>query len=152
MRSAKLKTRKKIIKKKKKIKQKSDDEIMMKKRSAQTVTLDLIIGITIFITVIVLFYYLFGVGVTKTEEEDAAQKVVEGLEGNAYFSDGELTSDEVEALSEMNCTTIKQFFDTNKNICIYATDANGHIVKLSDKNAVGCPGIEINNIICGHRS
>lgn len=121
-------------------------------KSGQTITLDLIIGITIFITVIVLFYYLFGIGVTKTEEEDAAQKVVEGLSGNSYFSDGELDSDEVEALSEMNCTTMKQFFDTNKNICIYATDTSGHIVELINKTAVGCPGIEIDNVICGHSS
>ncbi|MBI4896549.1 MAG: hypothetical protein HY832_03305 [Candidatus Aenigmarchaeota archaeon] len=121
-------------------------------KSGQTITLDLIIGVTIFITVIVLFYYLFGVGVTKTEEEDAAQKVVEGLAGNSYFSDGELDSDEVEALSEMNCSTMKTFFDTNKNICIYATDTSGHIVELNNTIAIGCPGIEIDNVICGHSS
>ncbi len=123
---------------------------MLKK--GQTITLDLIIGITIFISTIVLFYYLFGIDVTKTEEEDAAAKVIEGLNGNTYFRDGELTSDEVTELSEMNCTTIREFFDTNKNICIYATDRDGNIVELNGKYAVGCPGIDINDITCGDES
>lgn len=123
---------------------------MLKK--GQTITLDLIIGITIFISTIVLFYYLFGIDVTKTEEEDAAARVIEGLNGNTYFRDGELTSDEVTELSEMNCTTIKEFFDTNKNICIYATDNDGNIVELNGKYAVGCPGIDINDITCGDES
>ena len=72
------------------------------KKAAQTVTLDLIIGVSIFLTTIVLFYYLFGIDVTKTEEEDAATAVIEGLSGNDYFEDGELTQDEIDALSEMN--------------------------------------------------
>lgn len=113
-------------------------------------TLDLIIGVTIFLTTIVLFYYLFGVDVTKTEEEDAANAVIEGLSGNQYFKDGELDSDEIEALSGMDCATLKEFFDTNKNICIYATDKNGNIVELDNKIAVGCPGIEVQDgTICG---
>lgn len=116
----------------------------------QTVTLDLIIGITIFLTTIALFYYLFGVDVTKTEEEDAASAVIEGLTGNEYFKDGELDSTELETLSSMDCTTMRDFFDTNKNICIYATDKNGRLVELDDKVAIGCPGIEVQDgTICG---
>ncbi len=124
----------------------------MSNKHAQTITLDLIIGITIFLSTIVLFYYLFSVDVTKTEEEDAANSLVEGLSGNTYFRDGELDSTEVEALAEMNCITMKEFFNTNKNICIYATDKNGNLVKLNDKVAAGCPGIEINDVICGSSS
>ena len=123
---------------------------MLKK--AQTITLDLIIGITIFISTIVLFYYLFGIDVTKTEEEDAASKVIEGLNGNDYFKDGELSTDELIDISEMNCTTMRDFFDTNKNICIYATDSNGNLVELNGKYGVGCPGIDINEITCGDES
>ncbi len=125
---------------------------MKNEKSGQTVTLDLIIGVTIFITAIVLFYYLFGIDVTKTEEEDAAAKIVEALDSNSYFGDGELDSDEVEALSKMNCTEIKEFFNTNKNICIYATDKTGHIIDLNNKIAVGCPGIQIKDVICGMES
>ena len=113
---------------------------MLNNKGAQTVTLDLIIGITIFLTTIVLFYYLFGVDVTKTEEEDAANAVIEGLTGNEYFKDGELDSTELEALAGMDCATMRDFFDTNKNICIYATDKSGRIVEL-DKIAIGCPSI-----------
>jgi len=118
-------------------------------KKGQTITLDLIIGITIFISTIVLFYYLFGIDVTKTEEEDAASKVIEGLNGNQYFQDGELTSDELAELSAMNCADIKDFFNTNKNICIYATDSDGNLVELNNKYGVGCPGIDINELTCG---
>ena len=121
-------------------------------KGAQTITLDLIIGITIFLSTIVLFYYLFSVDVTKTEEEDAANVLVEGLSGNTYLRDGELDSDEVEALAAMNCTAMKEFFNTNKNICIYATDKDGNLVELDDMVASGCPGIEINDVICGSSS
>lgn len=121
-------------------------------KNAQTITLDLIIGITIFLSTIVLFYYLFSVDVTKTEEEDVANALVEGLSGNTYFRDGELESTEIEALAEMNCTSMKEFFNTNKNICIYATDKNGNLVELNEKVAAGCPGIEINDVICGSSS
>ncbi len=125
---------------------------MLNNKGAQTITLDLIIGITIFLSTIVLFYYLFSVDVTKTEEEDAANALVEELSGNTYFRDGELDSDEVEALAAMNCTAMKEFFNTNKNICIYATDKNGNLVELDDMVASGCPGIEINDVICGSSS
>ncbi len=126
---------------------------MKMNKTGQTITLDLIIGITIFLTTIVLFYYLFGIDVTKTEEEEAANAVIEGLSGNEYFKDGELDSNEIEALAEMNCTTMKTFFDTNKNICLYATDNNRNIVELDDKIAIGCPGIEVQDgMICGEES
>lgn len=125
---------------------------MLNNKGAQTITLDLIIGITIFLSTIVLFYYLFSVDVTKTEEEDAANALVEGLRGNTYFRDGELDSDEIEALAEMDCASMKEFFNTNKNICIYATDKNGNLVELNEKVAAGCPGIEINDVICGSSS
>lgn len=121
-------------------------------KQAQTITLDLIIGISIFLTAIVLFYYLFGIDVTKTEEEDAAEQIIEGLSGNEYFRDGELDSDEISALSAMNCTALKEFFNTNKNVCIYATDKNGNLVELNNKIALGCGGIEINNVVCGEES
>ena len=129
----------------------------MNNKAAQTITLDLIIGITIFLSTIVLFYYLFSVDVTKTEEEDAANALVEGLSGNTYFRDGEFYSAEVEALAAMNCTAMKEFFNTNKNICIYATDKDGNLVTLTDAElnqrvAAGCPGIEINDVICGSSS
>jgi hypothetical protein len=118
-------------------------------KKGQTITLDLIIGITIFISTIVLFYYLFGIDVTQTEEEDAATKIVEGLNGNQYFQDGELTSDELIDLTEMDCAELKTFLNTNKNICIYATDHNGNLVELNNKYGVGCPGIDINELTCG---
>lgn len=121
-------------------------------KSGQTVTLDLIIGITIFISVIVLFYYLFSTDITKTEEEDAAAKVLEGLSGTTYFDDQELDSTEIETLSNMDCADMKEFFNTNKNICIYATDTTGHLVELDEKVALGCPGIKINDVICGSAS
>ena len=87
--------------------------------------------------------------VTKTEEEDAAAKVIDGLSGNDYFKDGELTVEEVTALSEMDCAEMKEFFDTNKNICMYATDKNGNLVELNEYVGLGCPGIEINDVRCG---
>ena len=122
---------------------------MLINKKAQTVTLDLIVGISIFITAVVLFYYLFGMDVTKTEEEDAAAAIIEGLDGTSYFEDGQLESDEIETLSALSCKELKQLFETNKNVCIYVTDNNGHLVTLDDKPAIGCPGIEIQGRVCG---
>ncbi len=121
----------------------------MRKRTGQAVTLDLILGVSIFLTTIVLVYYLFGMDILKTEEEDAAEAVLAGLAGNAYFHDNEIDGDELAALSAMNCQEMKEFFNTNKNICIYATDKNGNLVELDGKNALGCGGIKINETICG---
>lgn len=138
-------------------------------KGAQTITLDFIIGITIFLSMIVLFYYFFAVDVTKTEEETEAAAVINGLSGFSFeadinadgvdetiypFEDGELTDDEIEALSELDCKKLKEFFNTNKNVCLYATDTNGNLVPLNEKIALGCEGIEIvdstgQDTICG---
>lgn len=122
-------------------------------KGAQTITLDFIIGITIFLSMIVLFYYLFAVDVTKTEEETEAAALIDGLSGNEYFEDGELTDDEITALSDMDCKELKEFFNVNKNVCLYATDSNGNLVPLNEKIALGCEGIgfeiESNDVICG---
>ncbi len=118
-------------------------------KGAQTITLDFIIGITIFLSMIVLFYYLFAVDVTKTEEEAEAAKLIDGLSGNEYFNDGELTEDEIQLLADMDCKELKEFFNTNKNVCFYATDSNGNVVQLNSKIALGCEGIEIDDVICG---
>ncbi len=95
---------------------------------------------------------MFSIDVTNTEEEKAADDVVAGLSGNTYFKDGEISTDELEALSDMECTKLKQFLNTNKNICIYVTDKGGNLVQLDSKNALGCGGIKIDNVICGESS
>lgn len=122
---------------------------MLRKRTGQAVTLDLILGVSIFLATIVLVYYLFGMDILRTEEEDAAEAVIAGFAGNAYFHDNEIDGDELDALSAMDCATMKEFFNTNKNICIYATDKNGNLVELDGKNALGCGGIKIDDVICG---
>lgn len=121
----------------------------MKKRRGQAVTLDLILGVSIFLATIVLVYYLFGMDILRTEEEDATEAVIAGLAGNAYFHDNEIDGDELTALSAMDCQEMKEFFNTNKNICIYATDKDGNLVELDGKNALGCGGIKIDGVICG---
>lgn len=121
----------------------------MRKRTGQAVTLDLILGVSIFLATIVLVYYLFGMDILKTEEEDAAEAVIAGLTGNAYFYDNEIDGDELDALSAMDCATMKEFFNTHKNICVYVTDKSGNLVELDGKNALGCGGIKINETICG---
>ena len=132
-------------------------------KGAQTITLDFIIGITIFLSMIVLFYYLFAVDVTKTEEEAEAAKLIDGLSGNSYFDDGELTDDEIDLIGDMDCKELKEFFNTNKNVCLYVTDTNGNIIPLTVKDedgtsvalkGLGCEGIEIvdgtgQDTICG---
>ena len=116
--------------------------------------MDLIIGISIFLVTLVLIFYLFSLDVTKTEEEDAAAEIIATLSGNKYFGDGELDSDEIDELVAMSdaddsCAQFKEFFNTNKNICIYVTDKDGNLVKIDSKTALGCGGIKIKGVICG---
>jgi len=90
--------------------------------------------------------------VTKTEEEDAADSLLNSLNGNKYFHDNEIDTDEESALGNMTCAEMKDFFNTNKNICIYITDEEGNLVELDGKNGLGCGGIKIGDVICGQSS
>jgi hypothetical protein len=121
-------------------------------KKGQVVTLDLIMGVVIFLMTLVLMFYLFGMDVTSTEEEEAASDVVASLSGNDYFKDGEIDSDELHALSTMDCTELKVFFNTNKNVCVYITDKGGNLIETDGKNAFGCGGIKIDDVICGEAS
>jgi hypothetical protein len=123
-----------------------------KNKKAQVVTLDLIIGVCIFLITIVLIFYMFSMDVADTEEEDAADDVIASLSGNDYFEDGEIDSDELDAMLAMDCTELKAFFNTNKNICIYVTDKGGNLVTLDVQTAFGCGGIKIDDTICGETS
>ncbi len=121
----------------------------MKKRG-QVSSLDIMIAVSIFMIALVMFYYFYGLKVTDVKLKEEAEDVGESLRANAYFDDNELSSEEIEDLVDMNCSELKEFFGTSSDVCMYAVDSEGNIIKLNGtKYAVGCPGLNISGESCG---
>ena len=125
---------------------------MPKKRGkkAQTWSLEVFMAIMVFLIATVMFYSIIYTTPNNKELSKEAGLITKSISSNELFEDGLLTEDEAQTLAEKNCEELKQYFNTNKKICVYIKNQKGEIVPLSPEVKVaGCPGIDIGDIKCG---
>ncbi|MFW5990727.1 MAG: hypothetical protein ACOCQX_00720 [Candidatus Nanoarchaeia archaeon] len=119
----------------------------------QTLSIDSYLAIGLFLTTVVAFYSFISLQGAESELTANSEVLVHRLRENVIFEDDSLSEEEEARLVEMNCTEIKELFESKLDICIYFRDSERNVVPLTNgtihKLGVGCEGVEIGNKSCG---
>ena len=122
---------------------KGDDEMKWVK-NAQTWSIDLIMGVIIFMLIIAIFYaFLSSKGSEPIEdlEEDAraADSKVSGKEKltslGVITPEGSINKTRFDQLCQQNYTDVKKALGVENDVCIYLEDAQGNIIPCGPSKA-----------------
>ncbi len=123
------------------------------RRSAQSLSLDLLVAVMIFLSIIVIFYYLSH---TKSSVEksdylhEQALKVSSLLSSEGIISSSrEINLSSLEELYSMDPKEIQKLLSINSKFCIYVVDSEGNIIAINNKVGVGYSDINISGFPCG---
>lgn len=121
------------------------------KKKGQSWSLETYLAISMFLIAIIFFYGLITTEETSTTVDIEVERVGRLMMNSEWLADGQITEDELEAMLGMNCTTLKQKFGTNKEICLYMKDSQGKIFENGTHHifGIGCEGIVISDQECG---
>jgi len=128
----------------------------MKKRIGQSLSIDLLIAVMIFLAVIGIFYYL---STRTTPAEDGELLQSEALKLSTKLQDPNelgvideyrnLDIDKLEELYEKNASELQRELGLRSRFCIYIIDSNGDILVINNRNGVGFSDISIDGVPCG---
>ena len=123
-------------------------------KTAQSWSIEMYIVIVIFLTAIIFFYYITTSSSEANTLKTAAEDAPQAIKSKNMFSDNKLTQDEMQRLSQMNCSEIRRVLGVgDKKVCIYFTTSDQKILNISNgtdtKFGFGCPGIIISSKPCG---
>lgn len=129
--------------------------INMGTKRGQTISIDTYVAIALFLVAIVFFYSYIGFNSVQTDLEEQSRLTAHRVREGNIFGDGVFSRAEEIALYNMDCAEIKEYFGTNKEVCIFMKDNQGRVVRLTNdssgdfKYGVGCAGVVINDETCG---
>jgi uncharacterized protein (UPF0333 family) len=123
---------------------------MLQKRG-QTWSLETYLAIGIFLIAIIFFYSLSTIGNFRSNVTAEVEEIGEQLINSEQLGDGQLTNEELLYFVNLNCTALKQLFNTNQEICIYLKDSEGNLIENASHviHGIGCPGVNISGRLCG---
>lgn len=137
----------------------------MRKKRGQTWSIDLVLGVVIFILVVAVFYTLI-----IREPEPRASSLQEKAEfisnrldadvgtevSYAIVKDKDIDASGVQQLIQEGADyqELKEKLGLDEDFCIYLEDENGNVVPMEDSsgnlvNGVGSPDITIGGLPCG---
>ncbi|MGM5482735.1 MAG: hypothetical protein ACQESF_04705 [Nanobdellota archaeon] len=123
------------------------------KKRGQTLSIDSYIAIALFLTTVITFFSFVNLKGAQDSLTGKTDILVHRLRESQIFEDGILTEAEEARLVRMDCSQIKDVFESKVDLCIYLRDSQRKIVPLTDGNitkyGVGCEGILLSNEKCG---
>lgn len=152
---------------KKKVKKKTTRKVPTKKKeevnavkNAQSWSIDLIVGVIIFMLIIAIFYALLTSKSKPTLEnlEDDTRSVVSKIsaeEGQSFgiIENGVINQEKFDELCDKDYEDVKAELGIKSDFCIYLEDENGNIIPCGPTNKAGIGnGEDIiigTNIACG---
>jgi len=123
----------------------------MVKKKGQTWSLETYVAIGIFLIAIIFFYGLLTTKGYESNIEVEVEKISKALMGGDELKDGQISEEELQNLMNMDCDDLKTRFGTDKEICIYFKDSEGHLLTNGTHTVfgIGCPGVNITGRRCG---
>lgn len=110
-------------------------------------------AIALFLTTVIAFFSFISVKDAESKLTEDADILVHRIKESQLLKDGDFSEAEEARLVSMNCTQIKELFESRLELCIYFRDSDRNIVPLTNgsvvKYGVGCPGVLLNGKKCG---
>jgi len=127
-------------------------------KKSQTLSLDVLIAVMIFIAVIAIFYYI---SVTPSSKEKKETLKVDALriasqidyQGDISLIDKyrNLDVNKVNELYSKDKEQLKNELGLRNKFCIYIVDKDGNILAFQNKTGIGYGDVVINGIPCGEK-
>ncbi len=115
---------------------------------AQTLSLDLMIGIMIFVAVLMLFFgvMMFRPGQADVSAlDDEGEFVIEKLESQdsevGIIEQNRINDKELEEMFNSDYKTLKKEFGIQNDFCIFLEDENGKVIKIETSEGEYVAGI-----------
>lgn len=110
-------------------------------------------AIALFLATVIAFFSFISIQGSENKLTEDADILVHRIRESELIKDGEFSEAEESRLVEMNCTQIKELFESRLELCIYLRDSERNVVPLTNgsvvKYGVGCPGVLLNGEKCG---
>jgi Tfp pilus assembly protein PilO len=124
----------------------------------QAWSIDLVIGVLIFLLVIGLFYVLlirnFDEDTSELEiaSETIATKLVD--EEGGIISENQVNKDQLKALADKKYDDLKKELEIGTDFCIFLEDEEGNVINITDSSGnsfvgIGSSKINISGSACG---
>lgn len=128
---------------------------MSLKKRGQTVSLDIIIAVTLFLVVLLVFFSY----VTQTDAlklpvaSRESLRVTELLKSEQFqysiVEGGEVDLAKLLLMKNLTDQELRVAFGVTQDFCIYLEDENGHLYRLDSSTlGIGMSGIRVNNTDC----
>jgi hypothetical protein len=123
----------------------------MRKRG-QSWSIETYLSIAIFLIALVFFYGLTLVNRMNTTVDIEIEQIGRSMISGEQLRDGRITPDELAYFLNLNCSSLKQIYKTDTDICIYFVDNKKDLIILENGSTifgVGCPSINVSGKPCG---
>ncbi len=131
-------------------------------RRGQAWSIDLVVGVLIFLLVIGLFYSLLSRNVNDdtTQIKIESESIANRLSDNSEYSlleNGEINSDKIKDFSNKNIDQLKAELGVKNDFCIFFEDDAGHIIPIVVNGSsgqeiyysIGSQDINVSGCECG---
>lgn len=127
----------------------------MGKRNGQVWSIDVIMGVTIFLVVIGIVYY----NIQSSERDERPARLAENAETvltqleqdstvQVIVGQNELNRSKLEDLTMMNYDQLKQRFGIQGDFCLYLKNERGKVVPIDNQMGIGNPAINVSGVPC----
>ncbi|TAL56726.1 MAG: hypothetical protein EPN86_02555 [Nanoarchaeota archaeon] len=121
-------------------------------RKGQIISIDLVIAIVIFVTIIVGFFYVIQI-FSQRDQTAALKQQVENLPSSlqensskvAFIEGNEINIQRLIQFARMNYSEIQNELGITSDFCVYIEDEKGNIIPIDGKAGVGSDKVQIGN-------
>ena len=130
---------------------------MIKRRKAQSWSIDIILGVIVFMAAFFVFFIVLSNNPTENINklrEDASSIIRQLVSGEELrIVDGtEVNVSRANALKNTQYDELKRKFRVEGDFCIYLEDSKGNIVLINDSyRGIGAQGINISGAACSQK-
>ena len=114
---------------------------MMGKKNGQTWSIDVIIGVIIFMLIIAVFYAFISSRSEPTVDDlgDDARVISTKLSSDGVISAGSINRADIDTLCDMSYEDVKAQLGITSDFCIYLEDSNGNLIPCgtAQKSGIG---------------
>ncbi len=119
-------------------------------RKAQVVSIDLILAVLVFVSLIVGFFYvisIFSQNDSARDTETDTQKIPPALQSNsskfAFIDGNQIDTEKLVAFSRQDYKELQNSLGLINDFCIYLEDENGNIIPIDGMAGIGSDKVRL---------
>ena len=117
-------------------------------KKGQIFSTEVYIAVVLFLVALVVFYAIISQKSVQSDVDQEAERIAASIMMHPYFQDGVLTTEELDLISNWNCTYLQDTFDTSNSMCVYVKNEDGSMKLLNGSMFIGCDDVQMGGVNC----